>query len=138
MLTANEDRTPTIRHAQFVIRTFGVLPSRTIGGAVGARLARVDVRELTVYLADALVNAVLLISLYAVLAFGLARFMGEPYLNMLLAFIPGGFYEVTLLALLFGFDVAMVTFHHTIRVLLVFFGLPLAIRADERNGANTR
>ncbi len=113
------------------IQEFVLLAQVTIGGAVGARLARVDVRELLVYLADALVNAVLLIGIYAVLAFALTSTLGEPYLNILLAFIPGGFYEVTLLALLFGFDVAMVTFHHTVRVLLVFFGLPFAVRSDK-------
>jgi uncharacterized membrane protein AbrB (regulator of aidB expression) len=46
---------------------------------------------------------------------------------MLLAFVPGGLYEVTLLALIFGFDVAFVAFHHTIRVMLVFLGLPFVI-----------
>ena len=49
------------------------------------------------------------------------------FLQMLLAFIPGGFYEVTLLSLIFGFDVAFVAFHHSIRVILVFLLLPLAI-----------
>lgn len=114
------------------VQEFVLLAQVTIGGAVGARLARVDVRELMVYLVDALVNSVLVISIYAALALALALALDEPYLNILLAFIPGGFYEVTLLALLFGFDVAMVTFHHTIRVLLVFFGLPWAVRSDER------
>jgi uncharacterized membrane protein AbrB (regulator of aidB expression) len=44
-----------------------------------------------------------------------------------LAFIPGGLYEVTLLALIFGFDIAFVAFHHTLRVMMVFFGLPFVI-----------
>jgi uncharacterized membrane protein AbrB (regulator of aidB expression) len=49
------------------------------------------------------------------------------FLRMLLAFIPGGLYEVTLLSLIFGFDVAFVAFHHSIRVILVFLLLPLAV-----------
>ena len=49
------------------------------------------------------------------------------FLGMLLAFIPGGFYEVTLLSLIFGFDVAFVAFHHSIRVVLVFLLLPLTV-----------
>ena len=113
------------------IQEFVLLAQVVIGGAVGARLAQVDVRELMVYLLDAMVNAALLITIYAALALGLSTLLATAYLDILLAFIPGGFYEVTLLALLFGFDVAMVTFHHTIRVLLVFFGLPLAVRADK-------
>jgi len=54
----------------------------------------------------------------------------------LLAFIPGGLYEVTLLALIFGFDIAFVAFHHTVRVMMVFFGLPFII-AKTRNRANS-
>jgi uncharacterized membrane protein AbrB (regulator of aidB expression) len=43
--------------------------------------------------------------------------------------VPGGLYEVTLLALIFGFDVAFVAFHHTVRVMLIFLSLPvLAMR----------
>ncbi len=115
------------------VQEFVLLAQVTIGGAVGARLARVHVRELLVYLVDALVNSVLVIGIYAAFALSLAAALGESTLNLLLAFIPGGFYEVTLLALLFGFDVAMVTFHHTVRVLIVFFGLPfIAVRAERK------
>lgn len=114
------------------IQEFVVLAQLTIGGAVGARLCRVRARELLVYLADALLNSVLVIGIYATLALGLALALGMPYLNVLLAFIPGGFYEVTLLALLFGFDVAMVTFHHTVRFLMIFAVLPLIASAGRR------
>lgn len=48
-------------------------------------------------------------------------------LAMWLAFVPGGLYEVTLLALIFGFDVAFIAFHHTIRVMLIFLSMPLMI-----------
>ena len=58
-------------------------------------------------------------------------------MKLLLAFIPGGLYEVTLLALIFGFDIAFfVAFHHTVRVMMVFFGLPFII-AKTRNRAET-
>ena len=57
-------------------------------------------------------------------------------MKLLLAFIPGGLYEVTLLALIFGFDIAFVAFHHTVRVMMVFFGLPFII-AKTRNQANS-
>ena len=52
---------------------------------------------------------------------------------MWLAFVPGGLYEVTLLALIFGFDVAFVAFHNTIRVMMIFVALPmLAFRLGSR------
>ena len=37
--------------------------------------------------------------------------------------LPGGLYEVTLLALIFGFDVAFVAFHHTVRIIPLFFAM---------------
>ena len=57
---------------------------------------------------------------------------------MLLAFIPGGLYEVTLLALVFGFDVAFVGFHHTIRIILIFLALPVLVKFTQRSKANKK
>jgi uncharacterized membrane protein AbrB (regulator of aidB expression) len=59
----------------------------------------------------------------------IAKASGISFLAAWLAFVPGGLYEVTLLALVFGFDVAFVAFHHTVRVMLIFLTLPaLALR----------
>jgi uncharacterized membrane protein AbrB (regulator of aidB expression) len=41
--------------------------------------------------------------------------------------VPGGLYEVTLLALVFGFDVAYVAFHHTVRTMIIFMSLPILV-----------
>jgi membrane AbrB-like protein len=120
------------------IQEFVLLAQVVIGGAVGARLAQVRVGELLVYLLDALINSLLVIGIYAATAFALSAILGMSALNVLLAFIPGGFYEVTLLALLFGFDVAMVTFHHTIRVLIIFFSLPFIVTLTGREMETSR
>ena len=52
---------------------------------------------------------------------------GRDLLQIWLAFVPGGLYEVTLLALLFGFDIAFVAFHHTARIILIFLAMPVAV-----------
>jgi len=44
---------------------------------------------------------------------------------------------VTLLALIFGFDVAFVAFHHTIRVMMVFLGLPFVIAFAKKHNLIT-
>jgi hypothetical protein len=72
-------------------------------------------------------SALLVVSAFGLMAILTAFVLDVQFLRMLLAFIPGGFYEVTLLSLIFGFDVAFVAFHHSIRVILVFLLLPLAI-----------
>lgn len=106
------------------ISEFIILAQITIGGAVGARLSLIKTRELIGYLQDALMNTLIVIGVYCGVAFSLAFFGGIDLMELVLAFIPGGIYEVTVLALLFGFDVAFVAFHHTVRVLVIFLCLP--------------
>jgi len=120
------------------ILEFVILAQVTIGGAVGARLSEVSFRELSSYFFDALFTAFLIIAIYGACAFGLAHFTGIDSIKMLLAFIPGGLYEVTLLALVFGFDVAFVGFHHTIRIILIFLALPVLVKFTQRSKANKK
>ena len=109
------------------INEFLILAQMTIGGIIGVRLASVNFYEITKYLKDAVLSALLVVSAFALMATLTALMLDVQFLRMLLAFIPGGFYEVTLLSLIFGFDVAFVAFHHSIRVILVFLLLPLAV-----------
>ncbi len=99
-----------------------------VGGAVGGHLAQAPVSRIPEFLRDGLVNAIIIISVYTGCAYAFSRFSDEPFVNLFLSFIPGGLYEVTLLTLLFGFDVAFVAVHHTVRVLLVFSTIPLLVR----------
>ena len=109
------------------IHEFLILAQITIGGIIGMRLASVNLNEIAKYLTDAVFSAILIISAFTLMATGTALVLEVQFLRMLLAFIPGGLYEVTLLSLIFGFDVAFVAFHHSIRVILVFLLLPLAV-----------
>ena len=109
------------------ISEFVILAQLTIGSAVGARLAKVSFLELAAYIRDAFVSAIIVLSTYGFTALAMASWTSLDFIQLLLAFIPGGLYEVTLLALIFGFDIAFVAFHHTLRVMMVFFGLPLII-----------
>ena len=109
------------------ISEFVILAQVSIGGAVGARLSKVPFRDVFVYIADALVSAVILLLVYALATAGLHFLFGLDLLSLWLAFVPGGLYEVTLLALLFGFDVAFVAVHHTIRIVFIILSLPVMI-----------
>ena len=109
------------------ISEFVILAQVAIGGAVGARLSKVPFAEVFGYVADALVSAVLLLFVYALATFALNQIFGLDLMKLWLAFVPGGLYEVTLLALLFGFDVAFVAVHHTIRIVFIILSLPVMI-----------
>lgn len=120
------------------VNEFVILAQLAIGGAVGARLAKVPFSELVGYLRDACASTALILAAYLVATVAMAQATGISFLSAWLAFVPGGLYEVTLLALIFGFDVAFVAFHHTVRVVLIFLSLPaLALRlGDRRAGAS--
>ena len=106
------------------INEFVFLAQLTIGGAVGARLGQVRVEVLAGYLRDAIVNVVLVIYVFVCAAYFMASIIGMEYLDVMLTFVPGGLYEVTLLSLIFGFDVAFVAIHHGTRMLFILFSIP--------------
>lgn len=115
------------------VNEFVILAQLAIGGAVGARLAKVPFRDLMGYLKDAFATTLLIVSAYFLATAAIAAATETAFLTVWLAFVPGGLYEVTLLALVFGFDVAFVAFHHTIRVMMIFVALPmLALRLGPR------
>ncbi len=118
------------------IGEFLILAQIVIGGAIGARLSQVPFKTLARYLLDTLVSSLLVISVYLFMAAAISSVTGLSLLNLILSFIPGGFYEVTLLALLFGFDVAFVTFHHVIRILMIFFSLPAMVAMTRSSDEN--
>ncbi len=120
------------------ISEFLILAQIVIGGAIGARLSQVPVKTLAGYLIDTLISSLLVISVYLLIAIMISWVAELSLLNLILAFIPGGFYEVTLLALLFGFDVAYVTFHHVIRILMIFFSLPVLVSWTQSIDENKR
>ena len=112
----------TIRLNEFVL-----LAQITIGGQIGARLSRVPFREVLSYLIDGLLVSVVTLSLYAGFAVGVAVAFDMRLLDAYIGFVPGGLYEVTLLSVLFGLDVAFVAFHNTLRVVLIYIALPLVL-----------
>ena len=109
------------------VQEFVLLAQLAIGGAVGARLSRVPFDEVIGYLKIASVNTVMILTTYFMMAMSIAHFSGTGFMHMWMAFVPGGLYEVTLLALIFGFDVAFVAFHHTVRVMMIFLSMPALV-----------
>lgn len=114
------------------VSEFIVLAQLTIGGMIGARLASVEIFEIIRYIKDAIFSAFFVILVYVIAALIIGWVVEAEFLPMFLAFVPGGFYEVTLLALIFGFDVAYVAFHHTIRVMIVFLMLPVIMPRKDK------
>jgi len=119
----------TIRLNEFVL-----LAQVTIGGQIGARLSRVPFREVVSYLIDGLMVSVVTLSIYTGFAVAVAVMLDMRLLDAYIGFVPGGLYEVTLLSVLFGLDVAFVAFHNTLRVVLIYVGLPFVLARTQLAG----
>ena len=105
-----------------------ILAQITVASAIAARLSQVKIKELSSYFIDALLVAIITISTFCITALLLANLGHGDFIKLLLAFIPGGLYEVTLLALLFGYDLVFVALHHSIRFILIFLMLPFIVK----------
>ncbi len=101
------------------IEEFMVLAQIIVGGTLGLTLAQVRFRKLAPYALDAVVSTTLVLVVYGTTAALLAAWTETSFWQMLLAFIPGGINEISLLAFVFGYDVAFIAFHHTTRLLLI-------------------
>ena len=123
------------------IYEFVFLAQVTIGGAVGARLGQVDFRELAGYLIDAFLNLAIILAIFLAGAWITSLLVDIDIINLMLAYIPGGLYEVTVLSLVFGFDIAFVATHHVARVLLVLgtiAWLPVGLKKEPEGSGNPR
>ena len=99
-----------------------------IGVSIGAKYAGITMREVRKDLAAgfgfcALVILLTVVFVETIYGLGLA-----PGREALLAFVPGGQAELTVLALIVGADVAFVVTHHVFRMCVVILGAPVALR----------
>lgn len=116
---------------------FVIFAQLAIGAYVGASLAQVQIGELKGYVIDAVIVSILFpILIYSTFTATLAHVTGLDMPTLWLAFIPGGIYEVTLLGLIFGYDVAFIAAHHIVRLLFIFSIIPTIatrFRANEEH-----
>ena len=105
-----------------------------IGASVGCRFSGVSLGLILKTLTIGAGGALLMFAVTLLFALGLYVATGNPLALLLLALIPGGFPEMSLIALGMGFDPAFVVTHHGVRVLLVVtFALPVYMML-ERTG----
>lgn len=105
-----------------------------IGTSVGCRFSGVPMQAILKTLTIGAGGALMMFLVTALFALCLYLATGNPLALLILALIPGGFPEMSLIALGMGFDPAFVVTHHGFRVLLVVaFALP-TYRYLERTG----
>lgn len=93
-----------------------------LGTIIGCRFAGSRTRELLQILLISLGSSVLMIILSATFALLVSRLTQYSLTELLLAYSPGGLAEMGLLALALQLEVALVSTHHILRILMVVAG----------------
>ncbi len=104
----------------------------SIGIGVGARYAGITFAEVRKVVLAAFVYTVLIMAYSGLIAFLVIETELAPPAAALLAFLPGGQAEITVLAIVAGVDAAFVVAHHVFRMVLVILGAPMAMRFLDR------
>ncbi|WP_343035221.1 AbrB family transcriptional regulator [Halovulum dunhuangense] len=96
-----------------------------LGTIVGVRFLGAAPGEVLRALALGLGATLIMIGVSLGFALGLERLIGQGFVQILLGFAPGGFTEMSLIALALQADVAYVATHHMVRIILVILLAPL-------------
>ena len=98
------------------------------GSGLGCRLVGLNWRHLAAAARIATGSTLILITIAAGASGLLSAVSGLPFSMLMLSFVPGGLAEMSLIALSLGEDVAFVSTHHVLRVILVIACAPLVFR----------
>ena len=99
-----------------------LLAQLVLGTVIGCRFAGSRTRELLQILLVSLGSSMLMIALSVVFALVVSHLTPYTLTELLLAYSPGGLAEMGLLALALHLEVALVSTHHILRILLVVAG----------------
>lgn len=99
-----------------------------VGSALGARFVGTSVGALVRTAGLSIASTTVMLGLAGCAAWAMAQGSGLPFLVLLLAYVPGGVAEMSLIALALGADVPFVATHHVARIALVVAIAPLLFR----------
>jgi len=99
-----------------------------LGSAIGQRFAGTTPRSIAADAAHGAVATAIMLGFAILFAVAFARVTGQSFPGLVLAYAPGGFAEMSLIALALSVDSAFVASHHLIRIILVVTLAPLLFR----------
>lgn len=105
-----------------------ILAQVTIGASVGVRFRGAALSEIAGIAGVGAGSTLVLIGITLGFSWGTGALTGYDLIAVLLAFSPGGFAEMGLIALSLGLDTAFVAAHHVARVVFVSAGAALLFR----------
>lgn len=105
-----------------------VVAQVVVGSALGGRFVGTSAAMLMRTAGLSLVSSLVMLVLAGGAAWAMAAGTGLPFFLLLLAYVPGGVAEMSLIALALGADVPFVASHHVVRIALVIALAPLLFR----------
>lgn len=115
--------------------TIVALAQIIIGVSVGVRFGGTSLASVGINLIMAAFQAVALLLIAIVAAWLVHALTGYSPAAALLAYMPGGAPELSLVALSLGIDPAFVTSHHLLRITVLIMVMPLLLRTFQRRRA---
>lgn len=103
-----------------------------LGSGIGARYVGVRLGEVMGTVRIAAGSTLIMLAAAVLTAVTVDQMLGVSSQTLLLTLTPGGFVEMTLIALALGIDVVFVTTHHLVRMMMAIFVAPLAFRLLRR------
>jgi membrane AbrB-like protein len=102
-----------------------------VGVLLGCQFRGLTLKEFTHTMRWGILNALVLLSVTAVVVVLVARVTGFDQVSVLMAFAPGGQTELNLLAFVLGVDVAYVALHHLARLAIVILGAQIVFKTQK-------
>ncbi|BCJ91236.1 monooxygenase [Terrihabitans soli] len=109
-----------------------------IGSIAGARFAGITALELRTTALQAFGWAIIMLSAAVLMAKVTTNFLNVSFPALILAFAPGGFSEMTILAYAMGYEIAFVVTCHVFRAVTVLLIAPTLSRVLAREGDKDR
>jgi len=97
-----------------------------VGGAIGARFLGLTASDIRRIVSFAAVSGLIMVAVSAVTSLLVYDMLGKSAPAILLALVPGGLAEMSLIALSLDIDVAFVSTMHILRIIMVVVLAPLA------------
>jgi len=104
---------------------FGLL---ILGASVGCRFTGKTLNEIYSNTKHSIIATLLLVAFSLIAAFAATFVIDKNFFSLLLAYCPGGIYEVAVIAIAFDLDPEFVSFHHIIRLLMILFTVPIMVK----------
>jgi len=109
-----------------------VLAQIILGSSLGCRYVGVSLREIAGTLKVSFGSALLLMGCAVIFSYGIHWVTGFKSVALLLSLSPGGLVEMPLIALALGIDVAFITIHHLVRIVLAVVVEPFSFKYLDR------